>query len=241
MSNEEEQFAQRLAKLEELRRLGVAPYPTRFERTETVQSVISTFGASEAEALEADRPKVAVAGRVLGVRSFGKARFLVLSDGLERLQVYVRADSMDERSFQIVTHVDLGRSRRCGRAGVPHEDEGAHDLGRTHRVPREGAAAASGEVARPDGHRDAVSPAISRPDRQSRVEEGVRDACAGRRRDPALSGRQGIPRSRDADDAADCRRRARTALRHASQHPGPRALPPCRAGAVPEASGRRRL
>jgi len=108
MSNEEEQFAQRLAKLEELRRLGVAPYPTRFQRTETVQSVISTFGASEAEALEADRPKVAVAGRVLGVRSFGKARFLVLSDGLERLQVYVRADSMDERSFQIVTHVDLG-------------------------------------------------------------------------------------------------------------------------------------
>ena len=108
MSNEEEQFAQRLAKLEELRRLGVAPYPTRFERTATVQSVVSQFGASEAEALEADRPKAAVAGRVLGVRSFGKARFLVLSDGLDRLQVYVRADAMDERSFQIVTHVDLG-------------------------------------------------------------------------------------------------------------------------------------
>ena len=108
MSNEEEQFAQRLAKLEELRRLGVAPYPTRFERTATVRSVVSEFGASEAEALEADRPRAAVAGRVLGVRSFGKARFLVLSDGLDRIQVYVRADAMDERSFQIVTHVDLG-------------------------------------------------------------------------------------------------------------------------------------
>ena len=108
MSNEEEQFAQRLAKLEEIRRLGVAPYPTRFERTATVESVVARFGATEAEALEADRPHAAVAGRVLGVRSFGKARFLVLSDGLERLQVYIRADAMDERSFQIVTHVDLG-------------------------------------------------------------------------------------------------------------------------------------
>ena len=108
MSNEEEQFTQRLAKLEELRRLGIATYPTAFERTGTVQSVIGQYGAIEAEALEAEQPKVAIAGRVLGVRSFGKARFLVLSDGLERLQVYIRADSMDERSFQIVTHVDLG-------------------------------------------------------------------------------------------------------------------------------------
>ena len=108
MSNEDEQFTQRLAKLEEIRRLDVAPYPTRFERSATIASVVAQFGATEAEVLEAERPRAAVAGRVLGVRSFGKARFLVLSDGLERLQVYVRADAMDERTFQIVTHVDLG-------------------------------------------------------------------------------------------------------------------------------------
>jgi lysyl-tRNA synthetase class 2 len=108
MSNEEEQFAQRRAKLEEIQRLGVAPYPTRFERTATVQWVVARYGATEGDVLEAERPRAAIAGRVLGVRSFGKARFLVLSDGLERLQVYVRADAMDDRSFQIVTHVDLG-------------------------------------------------------------------------------------------------------------------------------------
>jgi lysyl-tRNA synthetase class 2 len=108
MSNEEEQFTQRLAKLDEIRRLGVSPYPTRFERTATIASVVARFGAAEAETLEAERPRAAVAGRVLGIRSFGKARFVVLSDGLERLQVYVRADAMDERSFQIVTHIDLG-------------------------------------------------------------------------------------------------------------------------------------
>lgn len=54
------------------------------------------------------RPPARVAGRVLGMRSFGKANFIVLSDGLERLQVYVRADSLDERSFSIFKLLDFG-------------------------------------------------------------------------------------------------------------------------------------
>jgi lysyl-tRNA synthetase class 2 len=108
MSNEQEQFAQRLAKLDEIRRLGVAVYPTGFRRTATVASIVEKYGAVEAEVLETERPTASVAGRVLGVRSFGKARFLVLSDGLERLQAYVRADAVDDRTFEIVSHLDLG-------------------------------------------------------------------------------------------------------------------------------------
>jgi lysyl-tRNA synthetase, class II len=108
MSNEQEQSAQRLAKLDEIRQLGVDPYPTRFDRATTVARIVERYGPLEAEALEVERPEVAVAGRILGVRSFGKARFLVLSDGLERVQVYVRADSMDERSFALATRLDLG-------------------------------------------------------------------------------------------------------------------------------------
>jgi lysyl-tRNA synthetase, class II len=108
MSNEEEQFAQRQAKLEELRRLGVSAYPTRFDRDSSVSSVIAEHGGTDGETLEAERPRARVAGRVLGIRSFGKASFLVLSDGLERLQVYVREDSLDERSFRIFKLLDLG-------------------------------------------------------------------------------------------------------------------------------------
>jgi lysyl-tRNA synthetase class 2 len=108
MSNEQEQYAQRLTKLEEIRRLGVPVYPTTFARSAAVSSIVTRYGAVEAEALERERPRAAVAGRILGVRSFGKARFLVLSDGLERLQVYVRADAVDERTFHLVTLLDLG-------------------------------------------------------------------------------------------------------------------------------------
>jgi len=108
MSSEQEQSAQRLAKLAELRQLGVAAYPNRFSRTTTVTAVVTQHGQTPGGVLESERPSVAVAGRILGIRSFGKANFLVLSDGRERLQAYVRADSMDDRSFQIFKRLDFG-------------------------------------------------------------------------------------------------------------------------------------
>ncbi len=64
--------------------------------------------AGTGEELEAEHIVVRAAGRIVGMRAFGKANFLVLSDGLQRLQVYVRADSMPEHDFQIYRNLDLG-------------------------------------------------------------------------------------------------------------------------------------
>ena len=50
----------------------------------------------------------ASAGRILGIRSFGKANFLVLSDGKARVQVYVRQDSVPERDFAMFKLLDFG-------------------------------------------------------------------------------------------------------------------------------------
>jgi lysyl-tRNA synthetase class 2 len=94
MSNEIEQIAQRQAKLAELVALGVVPYPVRFDRDTTVSALTEAHGGSTAEALEAERPFARAAGRILSIRSFGKANFLVLSDGRRRIQAYVRADAM---------------------------------------------------------------------------------------------------------------------------------------------------
>jgi len=108
MSNEIEQVAQRKTKLGELVAMGVPPYPVRFERTTTISALVSTHGATAGETLEAERPTAAIAGRILSMRSFGKANFLVLSDGLERVQVYVRADSMPALDFEIFKRLDFG-------------------------------------------------------------------------------------------------------------------------------------
>ncbi|HSG01239.1 MAG TPA: amino acid--tRNA ligase-related protein, partial [Vicinamibacterales bacterium] len=108
MSNEAEQIAQRQAKLDELVRLGVAAYPTHFDRSETISAAVAAHGDKTGEALEAEQPAVRLAGRVLGIRGFGKANFLVLSDGHSRIQAYVRADSVAELDFRVYTLLDLG-------------------------------------------------------------------------------------------------------------------------------------
>lgn len=108
MSNEVEQVSQRKAKLAELVALGVPPYPVRFDRTHTISDIVSTHGETTGEVLEEQKPETRIAGRILSIRSFGKANFLVLSDGLNRLQVYVRADSMPERDFEIFKRLDFG-------------------------------------------------------------------------------------------------------------------------------------
>jgi lysyl-tRNA synthetase class 2 len=108
MANEQEQIAQRQAKLREIVRLGIDPYPHRFDRSAAVRDIVGAHRETDADGLEASRPEARAAGRVLGIRSFGKATFLVLSDGLERLQVYVRADSLEAESFRVVQLLDLG-------------------------------------------------------------------------------------------------------------------------------------
>ena len=108
MSNEAEQSAQRQAKLEEIASLGLPAYPARFDRTASIAAVVAAHDETPGEALERDRPHAVVAGRIIGVRTFGKANFLVLSDGLRRLQVYVRADSLPALDFKLFTLLDRG-------------------------------------------------------------------------------------------------------------------------------------
>jgi lysyl-tRNA synthetase class 2 len=108
MSNEREQVAQRQAKLDELVRLGVAPYPNQYDRTSSVSAIVAAHGDETGEALETAKPAVRTAGRILSIRGFGKANFLVISDGLSRIQVYVRADSLSALDFQVYGLLDFG-------------------------------------------------------------------------------------------------------------------------------------
>ncbi|HVG55639.1 MAG TPA: lysine--tRNA ligase [Vicinamibacterales bacterium] len=105
---ESDQVAQRRANLDELKKLGVDPYPHRFDTQATVAAIVAEHGATSGVDLEATRVEVRTAGRILAIRSFGKANFLVLSDGTARVQVYLRQDSMPERDFQIFKLLDFG-------------------------------------------------------------------------------------------------------------------------------------
>ena len=108
MSNEDEQTRQRKANLEAIVALGFAAYPNKFDTTHTVSQLVDGYTAKTAAELENPKVETLAAGRVVGIRSFGKAAFLVISDGRSRLQVYVRQDVLSERDYQMAKLLDVG-------------------------------------------------------------------------------------------------------------------------------------
>jgi lysyl-tRNA synthetase, class II len=105
---ESDQIVQRRANLDELKKLGVDPYPRKFDIDATVEAIVAAHGSKSGEALEAEQVQTRTAGRILAIRSFGKANFLVLSDGKARVQVYIKQDSLPARDFQMFKLLDFG-------------------------------------------------------------------------------------------------------------------------------------
>ena len=108
MSSEDEQIQQRRANLAKLSELGVNAYPHRFNRSSTITDLVRAHGGKQGPELEATRIETITSGRIVGIRSFGKANFLVLSDGRSRIQIYLKKDSLSERDFEIFRLLDFG-------------------------------------------------------------------------------------------------------------------------------------
>jgi len=107
-TDDSDQVVQRRANLEALKQLGVDPYPHRFDSASSIAALVSAHGSKTSEELEAPRVTTRTAGRILAIRSFGKANFLQLSDGQARVQAYVRQDSVPEKDFALFKLLDIG-------------------------------------------------------------------------------------------------------------------------------------
>lgn len=101
-------FALRQQKLQQIAALGHATYPNHYRTTHEIPAVRAQFDGWNAEQFEAERPQVSVAGRIMAIRAQGKAGFAQLQQGGERLQIYVRLDSVGEQAFQLYKLLDLG-------------------------------------------------------------------------------------------------------------------------------------
>ena len=79
---------ERLRKLEELKKLGINPYPAKANRTHMTKEVIEGFG-------ELENQTVTVSGRVTGIRKFGQLAFIVLRDMSGQVQLFLKGDTVD--------------------------------------------------------------------------------------------------------------------------------------------------
>lgn len=90
----------RIRKLERIRALGVNPFATKFDITNPLGNILSKYPSSidiasgaksEFRAVEdiisAPKSEVALAGRVMLHRSFGKICFATISDGTGKIQI----------------------------------------------------------------------------------------------------------------------------------------------------------
>ena len=105
---ERNQFALRQEKLKQIEALGQPAYPNHFDASHTIPQIWDQHRDTSAEQLEADRPAVAIAGRLMALRGQGKAGFAHLQQSGQRLQIYVRKDAIGDNAFAIYKLLDLG-------------------------------------------------------------------------------------------------------------------------------------
>ena len=98
----------RLAGVQALRDAGVDPYPARVAPVQRVVAVRARGEDRDAAALEADPETVAVAGRVLAIRSFGKLVFLTLREDGVDLQASGKKAELGEEGFARLQAVAVG-------------------------------------------------------------------------------------------------------------------------------------
>jgi len=108
VSAEQKLYNERQAKAKQLAELGVNPYGNGYSPDSTAAELLAKFNGVEAATLEVDKPgPFSLAGRVVSVRDFGKAAFVVLQDRTGSLQVHVKKDALGEETFKVWKLVDL--------------------------------------------------------------------------------------------------------------------------------------
>ena len=105
-----DQYLQRQKKLAEIEALGYEAYPHRFDPTATPTEIVARYADMPADELEAKRPSVRVAGRIMTLRLHGKAGFAHIAGAGQRVQIYVKLDIVGERAFKFFQLLDLGDS-----------------------------------------------------------------------------------------------------------------------------------
>ena len=84
MATLEDYRNERLRKLEEIKALGINPYPADSNRSEKIGDIINNFD-------NFDGKDVTLVGRITAIRSFGKLVFVKIRDYFGEIQIFMKA------------------------------------------------------------------------------------------------------------------------------------------------------
>ncbi|MDD5190420.1 MAG: lysine--tRNA ligase [Dehalococcoidales bacterium] len=98
---------QRLQKLNNIRALGIDPYPPRYHRTHTTKQAIELFEQAEKDG-KTESAEVNVAGRIMANRTMGKISFIDVHDSTGKIQLFISKNELDEQSLALLKELDIG-------------------------------------------------------------------------------------------------------------------------------------
>lgn len=107
MGRQDEVVAERIKKLNELRKAGVNPYVSSVDAPDHAKDLQEAY--AKLKNGEKAKKKARVAGRVMSVRDLGKIAFVSLFDGTGKIQIVVQDEEMSQKEIDFFKkYIDAG-------------------------------------------------------------------------------------------------------------------------------------
>ena len=98
----------RREKAEQLEQYGVELFPNDFQKDTNVSYILENYQALDADHIQQTEATFALAGRIVSLRSFGKASFFHLNDHTGTLQIFIQKNSVGEEDYNFFKKLDIG-------------------------------------------------------------------------------------------------------------------------------------
>ncbi|HZK40000.1 MAG TPA: lysine--tRNA ligase [Atribacterota bacterium] len=92
--------------IEELKREGIDPFGNSFTRTYKIKDLIEKN--KDLQVGECGKEKVSIAGRLMALRTHGKAIFANIEDISGRIQIYIKSNKVGEDAFKLFSKISIG-------------------------------------------------------------------------------------------------------------------------------------
>jgi len=100
-------FDERLKKLDELKADGISSYSSGFDPVDHALDIFTKYNDLPDEELSSQQIECSIAGRIVGLRNFGKAAFVHIADSSGKIQAYFRKDVLIEQ-YTLLKKLDVG-------------------------------------------------------------------------------------------------------------------------------------
>ncbi|MFV2081997.1 MAG: lysine--tRNA ligase, partial [bacterium] len=98
----------RREKVRQIRDLGLNPYVTGYQRKQVARDIHRDMEGKSPQQIESTQNTYVLAGRVMAIRSFGKAAFIHIEDSSGRVQIFIKKDELGDEVFEEFKQWDIG-------------------------------------------------------------------------------------------------------------------------------------